>query len=143
MIKAYKQYSLCILAAILLAACAGIPAYTQNDLDKITALKQEAAALMSETQDNYANHAEELTNFNTRMREVINSAKQKKDNTEIIKQFTILNDPNGSLLGKALADWKTKGTLSKVYAEGLEANIAAGFDQIIALVEHHREAGGN
>lgn len=56
------------------------------------------------------------------------------------RQWEILKDPHGNLLGKFFYRWKSKGTLSRTYIDEFRGIISDAFDEIICLEANKKSA---
>jgi hypothetical protein len=110
-----------------------MPKYDGLAYDKVTNLKVDALALMDKGTETYVTHEEEVIKLNLRIEKAYEYAKGKPKNTIITKQWLILKDPEGHMIGGYLKRWKKKEILSQAFITEAKKTIAEGFDQIIGL----------
>jgi hypothetical protein len=56
------------------------------------------------------------------------------------RQWEILKDPQGDLLGKFFLRWRQRGILNDVYIEEFRVLIADAFDEIICLEANKKKS---
>jgi hypothetical protein len=120
----------------VVSGCVSTPAYDQTEYDRVITLKVDAVNLLQKASEDFQTHKTEVNNIKHEMSVLYEYAKNLPNNEEEIKMIQIMNNSDGTLLGKALADWEKKGTFSQSYSEGLISNISDGFDQISGLISH-------
>jgi hypothetical protein len=126
-----------LLLAVTLFVSFRVPAYNQAELDKVTALEADSVALVKKGTEPYAEHSSDIAKVNKEFEAAEQFAQKQPDSQMLVKQFEIMNDPNGALLGKALADWQKKGTLTEGYILATAPNIEDGYGEIIKLVKFY------
>lgn len=133
-----KRIAIVLLVTLTLAlyGCVSTPAYNQTEYDRVITLKVDAVNLLQKASEDFQTHKTDVDNIKHEMSVLYEYAKNLPNNEEEIKMIQIMNNSDGTLLGKALADWEKKGTLSQSYSEGLISNISDGFDQISGLISH-------
>jgi hypothetical protein len=130
---------LIIIVAILLFANFVFPSFTRNDIDHINTIKTDTITLLQKANENYAGQAPEVEKLTAEINQFINTIQKQEGVDEIVAAMNLMMDstPNHALLGRALAEWKEKGTLSAIEIDIFTANITIAFNQIIAMVEHY------
>jgi len=96
-------------------------------------LKAEASTLMDKATEQFANHADEVRAFRTRVDAAYEYANGIPKNEQSARQWRILKDPEGNLLGGFFKLWEKNGKLLKGDLEANKKNILASFDEIIKL----------
>jgi hypothetical protein len=117
----------------LATACSLIAPYDQAAYDKATSAKAEALALMGKATGSYASRQKEIDEVSLDLDKAYEYDRGRASNTETIKQWEILRDPNGHLFGGFLRRWHDRGSLHQDYIEEKKRDIADAFDQIIGL----------
>jgi hypothetical protein len=134
--KKRAMIALLVALTFTLSGCVSTPAYDQTEYNRVITLKVDAMNLLQKSSDNFQTHKTEVDNIKHEMSILYEYAKNLPNNEEEIEMIKIMNNSDGTLLAKALADWEKKGTLSQSYSEGLISNISDGFDQISGLISH-------
>jgi hypothetical protein len=133
--KNYRKL-LVSLSAIFLWACISTPPYDQTEYDRVIRLKVKALNVLQNATQNSRDYIADINELKNEMAIMYEYAKNLPNNDEVIEQIEIMNNPDGSLLGKALRDWEINSTLNDIYLSGLLKNISDGFDQISGLISH-------
>jgi hypothetical protein len=122
-----------VLFVCAFAACSTISTYDQTAYLQAVNTKVDALALMTKAVESYTNHQNEVTEFVLELDKTYEYERGRPLNVDTIKQWDILRDPNGDLLGGFLKEWKEEGKLLPVYVERKKTQIGTAFDQIIQL----------
>jgi len=88
---------------------------------------------MAKAIEPYTDHRSEVARFLIELDKAYEYERGRPLNTDTIKQWDILRDPNRDLLGGFLKEWKESGRLLPVYVQRKEAQVSDAFDQIIQL----------
>jgi hypothetical protein len=125
----------CVTMLFLLAfaACSTISTYDQTAYLQAVNTKVDALALMAKAVEPYTNYRNEVAQFLIELDKAYEYERGRPLNTDTIKQWNILRNPAGDLLGGFLKEWKDEGKLLPVYVERKRAQIGTAFDQIIQL----------
>jgi hypothetical protein len=115
------------------ASCSTISPYDQTAYLQAVNTKVDALTLMAKAVDDYTSHRTEVAEFMIEMDKAYEYERGRPLNTDTIKLWDILRDPNRDLLGGFLKEWKADGKLLPVYVERKKAQIGTAFDQIIEL----------
>jgi hypothetical protein len=121
------------VAGIFLAACSFIAPYDQAAYDKATSTKAEALALMDKATSSYSSNEKQIDQVSVDIDKAYEYDRGREKNTETIKQWELLRDPNGHLFGGFVRRWREKGSFKQDYIVEKKKDIADAFDQIIAL----------
>ncbi|RMH36424.1 MAG: hypothetical protein D6690_05835 [Nitrospirae bacterium] len=107
------------------------PAALQTAID----LKNEALALIEKATDPPAAHLGEIQALRQKLAAALEEEKQRSGPDAVsVKQWELLADPNGNLLGGFLTKWETEGTgRSPEFLAGVKQLVGQAFDQIIKL----------
>jgi hypothetical protein len=134
--KNYRKL-LISLSVIFLWVCTSTPPYDQTEYDRVIRLKVKALSVLQNAATRNSNdYITEINELKNDMAIMYEYAKNLPNNDEVIEQIEIINNSDGTLLGKALKDWETNGILNDIYLSGLLKNISDGFDQISGLISH-------
>jgi len=117
----------------LATACSLIAPYDQVAYEKATSTKAEALALMGNATGPYVSHQKEIDEVKLDLDKAYEYDRGRASNTETIKQWEILRDPNGHLFGGFLRRWHDRASLQEEYIQEKKRDIADAFDQIIGL----------
>jgi hypothetical protein len=142
-----------LTALLLLSACEGLqgPEFSQAAVDSATELRTESLSLLSQADEPFARHADDVQRVKAKAEGIAAGAKQVPGNDAVATQWQLMTDPDGNLLGGVLVRWEEQGTLSRVFRDEASAQVAKGFDIIICTEESKRQpkacgskaAGGN
>jgi len=123
-----------LIVALAAWSCGSLIAvFDQRAYENATALKAEASSLMAQATEPFADHADEVRAFLTRVDAAYEYANGIPKNEISAKQWRILKDPDGNLLGGFFRLWEQKGTLLEGDRDAIKKNVTDGFDTIIAL----------
>ncbi len=114
--------------------------YSPTAYKYATSLKVEALALMSKATDSYDNHKNDVEKLTIELNKAHEYVKGVPSNSISAKQWKILINPNGKLLGKFWLKWKQKTKLSKPFISEFKKIVAESFDQIICLEVNKEKA---
>jgi hypothetical protein len=124
-----------LIGLIFLAGCANlISSYDQNSYYNAQNLKIESLALVDASNTPATFHAEQITVLQDKLSFAYAYEQGKgKSNAVSCKQWDILINPKGSLLGSYLESWKNGAEYSPDYIQEKRIQISDGFDEIIRL----------
>lgn len=126
--------ALALITALTLTACfPRIALYSPAAYREAVELKVEARLLVLKGTEPYRDHAEEAGKLMVRVEKAYEYAKGIPDNELTVKQWEILKDSGGNLLGGYLEKWKAEGTLGENYVVEKSRQMDLAFDQIIGL----------
>jgi len=129
----FTAVCLTLLFLLAFAACSTISTYDQTAYLQAVNTKVDALALMAKAVEPYTNYRNEVAQFLIELDKAYEYERGRPLNTDTIKQWDILRNPDGDLLGGFLKEWKDEGKLLPVYVERKRAQIGTAFDQIIQL----------
>jgi hypothetical protein len=132
-----------LVACLLVAACSLIAPYDQAAYDKATSVKAEALALMDKATSSYSSREKEIDQVKLDIDKAYEYDRGRASNTETIRQWELLRDPNAHLFGGFLRRWREKGSFSQDYIVEKKKDIADAFDQIIGLERGKRHTSSN
>jgi hypothetical protein len=101
--------------------------------ERTISLKVETLALIAQAEEPFDQHAGTVAALQKELEKAYEAAKGRPKNEYTTRQWEILKDPNGNLVGGFLRHWQTSGSLSPVMVTESQKLIAEAFDQIIGL----------
>lgn len=126
------------LIALLSLSCAThlISPYSETAYSMAVSLKVDALALMAEAGEPYAQHAAAVEALRLQAQKNLEYARGRPQNEDTTRQWEILLDPAGSLLGGFLARWEREKTLGADFVAEKTGQISKAFDEVIRLESH-------
>jgi hypothetical protein len=138
-----RQIALRPLFALVLclAACAPlIGPYSPTAYKNATSLKADTLALMGKATEPYSKHEQKVESLMISTNEAYEYVHGIPSDNLSARQWEILKDPDGDLLGKFFSRWKSKGTLGRVYIGEFRGIVSDAFDEIICLEANKKSA---
>lgn len=140
-IKLTSKIFLAFALIFLMQGCETlIGPYSPTAYKYATSLKVETLALMSKATNSYSKHKDEVEKLTIELNKAHEFVKGVPSNSISSKQWNILINPNGKLIGKFWLRWKQKTTLSKPFISEFKKIVAESFDQIICLEVNKEKA---
>ena len=130
----------------LLASCAPlIGPYSPTAYQNATSLKATTLDLMDKATEPYSKHQKEIESTSVEIDKAYEYVNGVPSNSISAKQWFILKDPNGDLLGTFFKRWKEAETkqppaLSPTYVNEFKGQVSDAFDEIICLEANKKEA---
>jgi hypothetical protein len=134
--RVIKSIVFSALAVYLLggAVCKStIAQYDQYAYTQATSIKVDALNTMTLASDDFTTHQKEVNDLNSEIQKIYEYDKNRPKNGITTKQWEILIDSSGNLLGGFLTKWKREGKQSAMFITEKKTQISAAFDQIIQL----------
>lgn len=123
-----------VLVAATLTACGPrISTFNATAYEQATSLKVEARTLMDQATEPYDRHADDVRALELKLEKAHEFAKGRPKNALSARQWKLLKDPEGNLLGGFLTRWKDDSTLNAAYVREKKKQVTAAFDTIIEL----------
>lgn len=122
-----------VVGFVVLAGCATISGFDQQAYTYTTSVKVDALNVMDLAVNDYAGHTKEVKELRTQLQKIYEYEKNRPKNEITLKQWDILLDPEGHLLGGFLKRWETQKTLSKTFVVEAKKLVDKAFDQIAGL----------
>jgi hypothetical protein len=123
-----------LLLAFVLGGCGRLIAeYSLQAYTNATSLKAETLAMIDKSGEAYSLHAKEVDALNVKIDAAYEFSAGIPANQLSATQWAILRDPNRNLWGGFAQFWKTHGTVSAFFRQGVKKNIGDAFDEIICL----------
>jgi len=131
---AARRWPLVLAATALAVGCATRIHYDPTSLKHATDLKTESLTLISKAGDVPTAHTAEIDTLRTKVTAAYEYERTKgQANAITVKQWEILQDPNGNLIGGFLTKWQTEGVgQSPAFIQGTSKNVGDAFDVIMA-----------
>ena len=129
-----------LLIASIFTFCATlIGPYSPTSYKYATSLKAETLTLMKKATEPYVSRKQDIEKVTLNLNKAYEYVKGVPANSISEKQWSILIDPKGDLIGKFFKRWKEKKRLSKVYIQEFSSLVARAFDSIICLEANKKE----
>lgn len=126
--------------AYITAGCSNMQAvFSEQAYQQAVSLKVESLNLMDKATDNFSEHQAAVEQLQTDLQKAYQYAQGRPKNGTTTRQWEILIDPEGNLLGGFLARWEEKGSMSEVFIEENKKIISDAFDTIIELESGKRK----
>ena len=124
--------------ALMVSACA-VAQFSPEAVTLAQGIRAEALALIDQATDDFAGHAAAAGALRQRMDGALAQARGRSDNEESIRQWELMADPSGNLLGGFLTRWESNGRLSRALIGGIRQQVAVGLDLIVETENAKRE----
>ena len=138
-----KKIALLLAFAVIIGDIGCMPTialYDQYAYIQAISVKVDALNLIDLATEDYQSHQKEITALNTEIQKVYEYDIRRSKDSLTVKQWDILKNPSGHLLGSFFSHWKNSGKLSSTYIDDKKTIICAAFDQIIKLEVHKNKA---
>lgn len=121
------------LISLLVISCSTISVFSPEAYKQAVDLKVESVDLMSFATMPYNEFSDEVEFLKTELNKAYEYAKGRPNNEISTKQWEILINPDGKLLGGFLKRWEAEGTLSQMFIAEMQIMVADAFDTVIGL----------
>lgn len=138
-----KNIAFLLVAAFLffMAACAPlIGPYSPTAYRNATSLKADTLALMDKATEPYSKYQQKVDSLLVEINEAYEYVHGIPSDNLSARQWEILKEPDGELVGRFFSRWKFKGTLSRAYIREFSNIISDAFDEIICLEANKKAA---
>lgn len=123
-----------LLVSGLLPACTpSIAPFSARAYEMAVDIKVDAIRVMERAEEPFDRHRSRVESLQVRMQKAAEYAKGRPRNEHSSKQWELMNDPEGFLLGGFLARWQSEDSLSYGFIVEAGSLIEEGFDAIIGL----------
>ena len=126
-----------ILLLLLSVGCV-VARFQQQSIDIAVDLRQQSTALMAQATEPFADHSDSVEALRERLRDALRGEQARVDNGESVRQWTLLADPEGALLGGFLSRWEAQGTLGQLFINAKRTQVVTAFRIIIETEEAKR-----
>jgi len=131
------KYLLPFIALSIICGCKlftpTISAYDQYAYTQTTSLKVDVLNMMDSAIDDYQSHIKTIIIIKTNIQKLYEYEKNLPKNDITLKQWQILTDSTGHLLGGFMVRWKKEKKLHKAFVDDEKQIISDSFDQIAEL----------
>lgn len=124
------------LLFFLLTACA--PLYSPYVYDQTASLKTEALALMRKADEPYTRHAVKAERLMNDLLSLEQQEVLRKRNNDKVKQWQLLINDRGHLLGGFMSRWQSDTTLNATFIN-LESRLVGEAFDLIQATEKQRQ----
>jgi len=129
-----------LLMMYVTVSCSSMQAaFSEQAYQQAVNLKVESLNMMNEATQLYELHEEKVQVLKIELQKAYEYAKSRPNNSESMRQWEIMIDPDGSLLGGFISMWKERGQISSTMVEQSKGNIEEGFDIIMELESGKRK----
>ena len=129
-----------LLMMYVTVSCSSMQAaFSEQAYQQAVNLKVESLNMMDKATQLYELHEEEVQALKIELQKAYEYAKSRPNNSESMRQWEIMIDPEGSLLGGFISMWKERGQISTTMVEQSKGNIEEGFDIIMELESGKRK----
>ncbi|MBK0326400.1 hypothetical protein I5535_03745 [Rhodobacteraceae bacterium F11138] len=123
-----------ILLPLVLAACDPlIGGYTAEAYKNATSLKARSLAMIDRAGRSYSSQQADVTALMTDIDAAYEFSKGLPRNGISARQWEVMRDPDGGLMGGFVAGWQRNHTVSEFFRDEKKRQIARGYDYIICL----------
>ena len=140
MIQDYRMKLYALFMLLALAGCnALIGPHSPTAYENATSLKAEVLLALGKANTPYSDNETEINEIKLKAEQAYEYVKGVPNNQLSAKQWEILKNPNGNLLGKFFKRWEERSTLSEPLIEEYKKLASDAFDQIICLEANKKE----
>jgi len=133
-IKTKTQPAVLVLSLIILFwSCSTISVFSPEAYKQAVDLKVESLEVISFATMPYSDYKEEVEDLKTELNKAYEFSKGRPKNETSTKQWEILINPDGNLLGGFLKKWKEEENLSQMFVTEMQILVGDAFDTIIGL----------
>ena len=133
-IKAKTQSALLVLSLIILFwSCSTISVFSPEAYKQAVDLKVESLEVISFATMPYSDYKEDVEDLKTELNKAYEFSKGRPKNEISTKQWEILINPDGNLLGGFFKRWKEEENLSQMFVTEMQILVGDAFDTIIGL----------
>jgi hypothetical protein len=139
--KIFRSFAISWVFILVLASCTPlIGPYSPTAYQNATSLKAATLAVMGKAREPYENYQKEVDSLLVDIDKAYEFVRGIPSNSISARQWEILKDPQGDLLGKFFLRWRQRGILNDVYIEEFRVLIADAFDEIICLEANKKKS---
>lgn len=124
---------LTITMCLIFWSCASISVFSPEAYKQAVDLKVESLNVMSAATMPYTDFDEEADYLKIELNKAFEFSKGRPDNEISTRQWEILINPDGNLLGGFLKRWEEEETLSQMFVTEMQLLVGDAFDTIIGL----------
>ncbi len=140
MILMARRLSALFAILLLFGACDPlISSFSEEAYRNATSLKARSLALVVQSGEPYASHADDAETLLVDIDAAYEFLKGRSGNDDAVRQWEILRNPGGNMIGGFVALWQQSGKVSEFARNDAAAEISAGFDYVICLEAFKRD----
>lgn len=124
---------LTLTLGFVISSCSSISVFSPEAYKQAVDLKVESINLMSFATMPYTDFEDDIDFLDTELSKAYEFSKGRPDNEISTKQWEILINSDGNLLGGFLKRWEEEGTLSQMFVTEMQTLVSDAFDTIIGL----------
>ena len=132
-LKFVSAIRIVVISALLFTACSSVSVYSPEAYKQAVDLKIESLNLMSYATLSYDDYQADVDYLWTELNKAYEFAKGRPDNKISARQWEILIDKDGNLLGGFLIRWDDENVLSQMFVDEMQLLVSDAFDTIIGL----------
>jgi hypothetical protein len=122
-----------LIAAILQTCAPAISLFSESAYRQAVELKVVSLEMLDRASQPYAEHKAEAVQLRLELLKAYEYAKGRPDNEISTRQWEIMIDPEGNLMGGFFTRWENRGTLPPAFIREFRDVISDAFDTIIGL----------
>lgn len=139
--KIFRSFAISWVFILVLASCTPlIGPYSPTAYQNATSLKAATLAVMGKAREPYEKYQKEVDSLLVDIDKAYEFVRGIPSNSISARQWEILKDPQGDLLGKFFLRWRQRGILNDIYIEEFRVLIADAFDEIICLEANKKKS---
>lgn len=139
--QTYRARVYAILLLLMLYGCTPlIGPHSPAAYENATSLKAEVLTVLSKANTPYVDNEAAIDAIKLKAEMAYEFVKGVPGSQLSARQWEILKNPEGDLLGKFFKRWQERGTLSNILIQEYKALAADAFDEIICLEANKNEA---
>jgi len=131
--KKIKSTATILALFFVIISCSTISVFSPEAYKQAVDLKVESLEVMSFATMPYTDYEEDVDFLSTELSKAYEFSKGRPDNEISTRQWEILTNPDGNLLGGFLKRWEEDETLSQMFVTEMQMLVADAFDTIIGL----------
>jgi len=131
--KKIKSTATILALFFVIISCSTISVFSPEAYKQAVDLKVESLEVMSFATMPYTDYEEDVDFLSTELSKAYEFSKGRPDNEISTRQWEILINPDGNLLGGFLKRWDEEETLSQMFVTEMQRLVADAFDTIIGL----------
>lgn len=129
-----------VLLLLLIGCTPLIGPHSATAYQNATSMKAATLALMEKAKEPYTTHQRDIEFLLVEIDKAYEFVNGISSNSLSARQWGVLKQRDGDLLGKFVLRWKERGVLSQTYIDEFKGLISDAFDEIICLEANKKEA---
>jgi len=124
---------LIVSISLVIYSCTTISVFSPEAYKQAVDLKVESLELMYFATMSFGDYEDDVVYLKTELDKAYEFSKGRPNNEISTRQWEILIDPEGNLLGGFLNRWQEEETLSEMFVTEMQTLVGDAFDTIIGL----------